>query len=647
MPISRRAAHAVAVVVLVGSSLSAPAAAADDDQARIDVRLVTAPPADTVEAFAHFAPAIEFSAGVEVVEAAGVTVDVALPAAHAVGITGSARSVMSLATSPSVVFLEAAGVEPLAMSTAGWVTRVRTLYEPTEGLDLRVTAPDGSPVDGRGVGIAIIDTGIDATHPDLRWQGLDGAGAKVARNYKVICSAPVDPTVGSDTGCSREVVLAELPNTDLTSGHGTHVSGIAAGSGAASDGYEAGAAPGAILYGFASGEGPTILTKNAAAAMQWIYDNGDDVQPPIRVVNNSYGSTGDHDPEFVLSKLSTALVEDREVTMVFAAGNGDLLNDGGDGSDDRVSRHAKNPVPGVIGVANYDEANHELSSTSSRGLRDDPATWPDLTAPGTFIMAPCAPASALCYSNPPWYTPRSGTSMAAPHVAGIAALLYQVDVDITPAEVEHRLESTAHRFGDLGGYQPDPAHPEAALSSFDKGHGMVDARSVVLAALGLPPDHGLGSGAAQRRLAQPDPENDGVVGAADFVNVDIIELDDGTVRVAYTMRDVDDLPPTGAVEFTMFGSISSSGEFQPRMTWDGTSVAGTGDVRPSLAGRDGNTLYADYPLSLTQVSRGDVLSIDFVGSYLPGIHDAVPADGHVEWELARPHFDEYVFSGPR
>jgi subtilisin family serine protease len=72
--------------------------------------------------------------------------------------------------------------------------------------------------------------------------------------------------------------------------------------------------------------------------------------------------------------------------------------------------------------------------------------------------------------------------MAAPHVTGIVALLYQVDPMLEPAEVEWVLEETAHKFTSGAGYQEDPLHP-GATSSYDKGHGLVDARDAVEAVL--------------------------------------------------------------------------------------------------------------------------------------------------------------------
>ena len=145
-------------------------------------------------------------------------------------------------------------------------------------------------------------------------------------------------------------------------------------------------------------------------------------------------------------------------------------------------------------MASYDDRNTgtrdgAVSPFSSRGRADNPATWPDISAPGSFIISTCRYTLPVCWvhagqqlSPPNAYSQLSGTSMAAPHVSGIIAQLYQANPALTPAQVEDVLEDTAYKFMNGAPYQKDPLNRDDA-SSFDKGHGLVDALAAVRAVL--------------------------------------------------------------------------------------------------------------------------------------------------------------------
>jgi serine protease AprX len=362
-----------------------------------------------------------------------------------------------------------------------------TSHRATRGenvLDKQITMPDGTRIDGRGVGIAIVDSGLDGTHPDL----ADHVGG----NVKAVCSAPQFVATGLTgfTTCLGPRTFVPVQDSDTISagGHGTHVSGIAAGDGTSSAGRFHGAAPEATLYGVSVGT--TITVENGLDGLEWVLDNHDLVEPAIKVVNNSWGGGyAEYDPADPFSgalwELQEALVGEG-VTVVFAAGNG-----GGNGSTPTTAAECVNPTPGVICVANYDDKNlgtrdGTISSTSSRGERGLRESYPDISAPGTNIISTCRATLPVCYTGggrtptDNLYASMSGTSMAAPHVTGIVAQLYQVSPGLTPAQVENVLEDTAWKNFGSGQYENDPFNGDNT-TSFDRGHGLVDALAAVQA----------------------------------------------------------------------------------------------------------------------------------------------------------------------
>lgn len=656
--------------------------------------LVDVGSAGPASAFVHFADDVGYVEGVTAIEDAGLTVGIDLPAAHAAYAFGSGGELVVLSRSPEVVRLESPGVERALLETATWATRARTLYEQTGGLDLRVLDHDGDNVDGAGVGIAIVDSGIDATHPDLRWAGFGEPDPQTIKNFKVECTTPV--LVNTQTGqCFGPVIMQDVPDSDTTSGHGTHVAGISAGDGTASDSdgdpsttgdrMFRGVAPGAKLYGFGTGEGLSILTLNAAAAFQWIYDNGLSQNPPIRVVNNSWGGAGPHDPNEVISKLANALIRDRGITVVFAAGNDD-----GDGSAIDTNRHANNPTPGLISVANYDDAesgsrNNQLDDSSSRGLAADPGTWPDLSAPGTFITSTCKITTVVCplgatqTAYPPNYSAISGTSMAAPHTAGAIAMLYQADPTISPAEVEDVVEDTAYKFTAGAPYQADPANPDDA-SSFDKGHGLLDARLAVLDALGLPPNYGTGTGTGMSSVTIATPsdgeevpptfqvaggadtgggtgavstttviaegdEGDHPIDALDLQKVTVSEdAAGGTVTVGWEVRGTTGTPATGTA-YRLFNSIDGVGR-RLQVNWNGTTPTCALDLAASCtAAKIGNTFAATYPATTLGAARGAVMFDVWAAAYSTVIQDRAPGPDGASFLVTPARGEEHVFVG--
>ena len=384
-----------------------------------------------------------------------------------------------------------------------WALHLDTSHIATRGQVSRTFFQPGFPaqIDGRGVSIAVIDGGVDGTHPFF--QRPDGS-SKVRRNLKALCTDAVETILDLILGIEgcRGVAgsgFVDIPTNDTDTlnlgGHGTHVAGIAAGVDVTlPDGKEIhGAAPGADLI--ALGVGSVGLSTYASAmALDWVLDNhadpcGNGSCPPIKVVNVSLGPVGggEYNPDAIAARIQDQLVAEG-VTVVWSAGNGDAINDGGDGSDNRTNPNGASPTPGVLMIANYFDQNTgtrdaSLDASSSRGEAGRPQTWPDVAAPGTDIYSSCRAHLPLC-AGAGDYGMMTGTSMAAPHIAGIVATLLQVDPTLTPAEIEDLLEDTAYKFG--AGYAADPQNVDDS-GSFDKGHGLVDAAAAIAELLGVSP----------------------------------------------------------------------------------------------------------------------------------------------------------------
>lgn len=396
---------------------------------------------------------------------------------------GDSSQIQQVRSEPGVTYVEG-GEQPIELFDA-------TSNTATRGLEAQRTlsGADGSPLTGEGVSVGVIDSGIDPNHPAFREP--DGSSAVVA-NLKTVC-LPLGEL------CTVQRVPSVL-DTDTTSvgGHGTHVSGIVAGrpvTTSAGDELQ-GAATGAKVVSLSTGA--ALFIVGADAALDWVLENHEapcgagvpaDVCPPIKVTNNSYGPSGggEFDPNSATVKLQRALAAEGVLT-VWASGN-----DGGDGSQSLTNPPSQDPTPGVVGVASYfdqDTGTRDglVSDYSSRGLAGDASTYPDISAPGEDITSACRPYLVICSTgldprNGPGpldvgtFNTISGTSMAAPHIAGIVAQLFQAKPDATPAEIEDALTSTAHQYADGAPYDADG-------TSFDKGHGLVDVVAATRALVG-------------------------------------------------------------------------------------------------------------------------------------------------------------------
>jgi serine protease AprX len=487
MPLARRRIRSIAlpaVVALLASLLAVPALASGRGEAPVDEQVLEA--RGRTSALVHVAAGSPLAAGLDAARAAGLETGTVYDPIEVFVAYGSAAEFAAVAEAGSIEYVEANRRIRLFTSSSHKATGGQTL------LDGGVTLPDGTKIDGRGIGVAVVDSGVDGTHPDL--------ADRMGGNVKIVCTSPqfvASGALGGFQECRTPKEAVEMEDTDHPSGggHGTHVAGTVAGTGSASGGTYHGAAPGATLYGVSVGT--TILVENGLDGLAWVLENHDQVSPAIKVVNNSWGSgyrkyAANGDVLYsALWKLQEALIAEG-VTVVFAAGNA-----GGNGNNPTTVAECVNPTPGLVCVANYDDKgtgtrSGTIDSSSSRGKTNDPESWPDISAPGTQITATCRLTLPVCnahagmVTNPPnLYSTLSGTSMAAPHVAGIVAQLYQTDPTLTPAEIENVLEDTAHKFvwGSQYGLFTDPTNPDDT-SSFEKGHGLVDAVAAVQSVLG-------------------------------------------------------------------------------------------------------------------------------------------------------------------
>ena len=361
----------------------------------------------------------------------------------------------------------------------------------TRGEEARAQLRDaqGRPVDGRGVSAAVIDTGVDGTHPFLR--NADGSSA-VKLNLKNVCGPLIDlglPLPLPNDSCFLDLTAVNDTDTLSAGGHGTHVAGIVAGRDTTlTDGTHLhGAAPGATLISLSVGAGLSIF--GADSALNWVLDhhlNPCAGCPPIRVSNNSYGPSGGgaFDPNSATTKFQRALTSEGVVT-VWAAGN--------DGPNNSATNPpGQDPTPGIVMVASYDDQgtgtrDGSVSTFSSRGAAGHPETYPDISAPGSNITSSCRPYLPICSTgldprNGPGpldtgtFNTISGTSMATPHIVGIVTQLFQVAPNATPALVEDALKVTAHKYANGAPYETVGPYTTAV----DKGTGLVDAYAAAL-----------------------------------------------------------------------------------------------------------------------------------------------------------------------
>ncbi|MCJ7570616.1 MAG: S8 family peptidase [Candidatus Thermoplasmatota archaeon] len=265
----------------------------------------------------------------------------------------------------------------------------------------------GKNITGKGINIAILDTGIDYTHPDLSSNYVDG--------YDF---------VNND----------DDPMDDH--GHGTHCAGIIAGTGVNSDYKYVGVAPDANLYAFKvlDSQGSGNLDNYIAGLEAAVDPNGDgDPSDHVDIISISFGTDEAGSPNDVVSLKADEIV-DIGIVVVAAAGNN---------GPDSSSITSPGCSLKTITVGSIDK-NSVISVYSSRGPVEFNGSFyikPDIVAPGVGIKS-TYPGGG--------YVVMSGTSMACPHIAGAAALILQAYPNIKPAEVKQILKDSSVDLGEIG-----------------------------------------------------------------------------------------------------------------------------------------------------------------------------------------------------
>ncbi|MFB4421031.1 S8 family serine peptidase [Streptomyces sp. QL37] len=437
----------------------------------------------------------------------------------------------------------------------------------------QVNAPQAwaAGYDGKGTTVAVLDTGIDATHPDVK--------DRITRSRSFVPG--------------EEVVDKH--------GHGTHVASTIAGSGAASDGANKGVAPGAdLIVGKVLSDEGSGADSGIIEAMEWAKAEGADV------VSMSLGSSIPDDGTDPMAQAVNALSADGGPLFVIAAGN--AYGAGTIGSPGSAAS--------ALTVAAVDKSDNRADFSSMGPLVRSYGLKPDLSAPGVGINAA---ASQAVPGIEGMYQSMDGTSMATPHVAGAAAILKQRHPDWSGERVKNALMSSSE---ELAGYTP-----------YEQGTGRLDVKaaidttveatgSVEVASYDWP--HAASDPVAERTITYRNNGDDDVT----------LNLATGTDSEAYTLSTSELTVPAGSTAEAVLSidpsKVANDTRFSGQVVAtdaSGTTVAHTGfavnkeqelyDLTLRLRDRagepmDGNVVFAalgDPQLGVVQVSGETTLRL--------------------------------------
>jgi serine protease AprX len=511
---------------------------------------------------------------------------------------------------------------PLERELMASIARIRSmrrldLYEPPSLLSRHartLVGVEGLPWSGAGEVVAVFDSGIDSAHQDFAGQ-----------------IASLD----SVDGASKDDAV----------GHGTHVAGILAGNGAASNGEHKGIAPGAKLaiIGFVGPDAVPIIPANWADLLQRAVASG------AHIVNLSVGTNFAGHYDFGSLALDEFVWANPEVLVVIAAGNSGVAPEGWVGFH-TVGSPASSKNALTVGASDTDRAEIETTwgaynqknfpappcsdermsgdpdcpaALSSRGPTDSEAVKPDLLAPGTYILAPRAQGARIHFLDVPTdgaaangaYGYLGGTSMAAPVVAGCAAVLREYlreerqFASPSAALLKAMLIASARRI--KARELPEELREEIGYPDFDQGFGRVDLGNI------LPHD----GAPAGRRLEYDDVRQDspkalasrGSVLAQQSYNFTVADGDAGPLRVVLAWTDW----PSDGVQNNLHLKLTPPG---------GTPVYGNADHR--VARRKADELLERYlqgtnerPPALDKRNNVEQIAIDqpAAGDYVVGV----------------------------
>ena len=385
-----------------------------------------------------------------------------------------------------------------------------------------------SGIDGSGIGIAIIDTGL--------WP-------RVTQELAVVDGVS---TVGFASDRTRRPFSPGSVRDE--SGHGTHITSVAAGRELSADGFYEGVAPGAnvfVVRAFdANGYGSYV---DVIEGIQWVIDHHE--QQNIRVLNLSFSA----EPQSYYwdDPLNQAVMAAWEAGIV-------VVTSAGNTGPDPMTVGVPGNVPYVVTVGSVDD-NHTpddrsddfLSSFSSTGPTYEGFVKPEVTAPGGHMLAHMNPNGTIARSYSEYqhesghYFTMSGTSQSSAVISGVAALVLQADPTLTPDDVKCRLLSSSKPVVDSSG--------ASLYSLFQQGAGLVFAPDAVF------------SQAADCANVGLDVVAD-LAGEAHYVGAATL-LEDGT----FALRNPETLELFGGPGSTWDGAYV----FAQGYTWSGGGSGGT------------------------------------------------------------------------
>lgn len=433
---------AVAIAMIVSSLSLMPSSSARARPPKLDDGLTPSATRAIIQ-FDHDVDASTISR----VAQAGVTDGVVLDTIDSLAALGSFRAFREVATWDDVVVVD----EDSRIRVQNYLAKKDTnVSEVRDGVK-----PLSRAYDGTGVTVAVLDTGI-ATHPDLEGRVVEDLNFEGSWFYDSLADGAYSDRIDEATG--NQLDLA---------GHGTHVAGIVGGTGAAASGAAdmSGVAPGAKLANFKIGDAHQGLgcdfpplpceigwEANALVAYEYLIEHRREPRfgTGIQVVNNSW-DIAEANAELEPINDMVRAANRKGIVNVFGAGNG--------GPDPNSVSQGPNRLREVITVAaacksagSCGEGN--VARFSSRGRQVDVA------APGQNVYSTISPASVrwpLGGHSPPNggsdtvnYASLSGTSMAAPHVSGVVALMLEANPDLSPSQIRRLLCRSAIDFGRKG-----------------------------------------------------------------------------------------------------------------------------------------------------------------------------------------------------